>query len=70
VIISNCVINLSPDKEQVYDIFKQINFETAYINKYSPRPGTVAFKLGDLIPWSEKEKRWVVLNDLIRNQKN
>jgi tRNA-2-methylthio-N6-dimethylallyladenosine synthase len=75
VVISTDVIVGFPgeteeDFNQTVDIFKQINFETAYINKYSPRPGTVAFKLGDLIPWSEKEKRWVVLNDLIRNQKN
>lgn len=52
------------DFQQTVDLFKEINFSQAYNNKYSPRSGTVAFKLGDPIPWSEKQRRWQILNDL------
>jgi len=37
-------------------VFKKVNYTEAYINKYSPRPGTVAYKLGDPIPWEEKKR--------------
>lgn len=45
---------------------KKVNFEIAYINKYSQRKGTVSAKLyKDEIPMKEKKRRWNVLNDLI-----
>lgn len=53
------------DFAQTVDLFKQVGYSTAYINKYSPRPQTAAFKLGDPIPWREKQRRWRVLNDLV-----
>lgn len=45
-------------------VFKQVKFFIAYINKYSPRAGTVAYKLGDPIPWAEKQRRWHILDKL------
>ncbi len=45
------------DFQATADMFKEIDFFEAYINKYSPRPGTVAEKLEDSIPWSEKKRR-------------
>lgn len=56
------------DFEETVKIFKKVNFKQAYINKYSPRVGTAAYKLGDLIPWSEKQRRWRILNDIITNK--
>jgi tRNA-2-methylthio-N6-dimethylallyladenosine synthase len=50
--------------EKTVSIFRELNFDAAYINKYSPRKGTAAFKLGDPIPWEEKERRWRILNDI------
>ena len=48
---------------------KKVKFEIAYLNKYSPRKGTVSEKLyKDEIPQSEKKRRWKVLDELI-NQK-
>ena len=38
----------------------------AYINKYSPRAGTSAFKLKDNISWQEKKRREKVLTDVLR----
>lgn len=46
-------------------IFKKIKFNEAYINKYSPRPGTVAWKMKDNIPLEEKKRREKVLRSLI-----
>ena len=54
------------DFEKTIEIFEKVKFKQAYINKYSPRAGTVAYKLGDPIPWAEKQCRWRVLNDLIK----
>jgi tRNA-2-methylthio-N6-dimethylallyladenosine synthase len=57
------------DFQQTVDLFKQVGYSTAYVNKYSPRPQTAAFKLGDPIPWDEKQRRWRILNDLVRSRK-
>ncbi|HPT65744.1 MAG TPA: MiaB/RimO family radical SAM methylthiotransferase [Candidatus Woesebacteria bacterium] len=47
---------------------KKAKFEIAYLNKYSPRKGTVSAKLyKDEIPQSEKKRRWKILNQLINN---
>lgn len=50
--------------QKTVDIFKKIGYFQAYVNKYSPREGTAAHKLGDPIPWSEKERRWRILNEI------
>lgn len=46
-------------------LFKEVKFTQAYISRYSPRPGTAAYKLADNISAEEKKRRWSVLNDLI-----
>lgn len=48
-----------------FKMFKEINFDMAYISKFSPRPGTLASKMEDNIPLSEKKRRWKVLNAVI-----
>lgn len=53
------------DFQKTVDIFKKTKYYQAYINKYSPRKGTAAFALGDPISWSEKQRRWHILNELI-----
>ncbi|MBU3956924.1 MiaB/RimO family radical SAM methylthiotransferase [Patescibacteria group bacterium] len=47
------------------DLCKKVGFVKAYIAKYSPRPGTAAFKFKDNVPPEEKKKRWRVLEELI-----
>ncbi len=44
---------------------KQINFDKAYIAKYSPRPGTAAARLKDNVSAAEKTRRWRILDTLI-----
>ena len=46
-------------------LFKKIKFNQAYIARYSPRPGTAAFKLADDVTPAEKKRRWLALNSLI-----
>jgi tRNA-2-methylthio-N6-dimethylallyladenosine synthase len=52
------------DFQETLELMSKINFAQAFVNKYSPREGTAAFKLGDPIPWTEKQRRWRTLNAL------
>lgn len=55
--------------ENTVNLCKKIGFAKAYINQYSPRPGTFTAKnFPDNISKEEKKRRWEVLNILI-NQK-
>lgn len=55
--------------QNTVDVCKKVGFEIAYLNKYSPRRGTVSAKLyKDEIPMSEKKRRWVILNELINKK--
>ncbi|MFA5749916.1 MAG: MiaB/RimO family radical SAM methylthiotransferase [Candidatus Shapirobacteria bacterium] len=48
---------------------KKAKFEIGYLNKYSPRKGTVSAKLyKDEIPMSEKKRRWIILDELINKK--
>jgi len=53
------------DFQQTVEVLKKVNFNYVFINKYSPRAGTEAYKLGDPILWPEKQRRWRILNGLI-----
>jgi len=46
-------------------LVKSVNFDKAYIAKYSPRPGTAAAKLKDNVSAAEKTRRWRLLDTLI-----
>lgn len=52
------------DFQETVEVFKTVGFYEAFLNKYSPRPGTAAYKLENNIPWSEKKRREKVLRDL------
>ena len=52
--------------ENTVKVCKEVNYEIAYLNKYSPRRGTVSAKMyKNDIPQSVKKERWVRLNALI-----
>ena len=51
--------------EKTVDLCQQVGFVKAYIARYSPRPGTAAFKFRDDVSSDEKKKRWRILEDLI-----
>ena len=51
------------------DVCQRVGFEIAYLNKYSPRSGTVAAKTyGNDVPMTEKKRRWKILNDLVNKK--
>ncbi len=47
-------------------VFEEVGFTDAFLNKYSPRPGTKAFDLGDPIDWKVKKKRERRLLDVLK----
>lgn len=47
-------------------LFKETKFDMAYLAKYSPRPGTAAFKLKDSVSSNEKERRFQILNNILK----
>ncbi len=51
--------------QKTADLCRKVGFYKAYINKYSPRPGTAAASLIDDVSWSEKKRRWLILEKLI-----
>ncbi|MFA5827847.1 MAG: MiaB/RimO family radical SAM methylthiotransferase [Candidatus Shapirobacteria bacterium] len=55
--------------ENTKSVCEKVGFEIAYINKYSPRKGTVSADLyPNDIPQAEKKRRWDVLNKLINTK--
>ena len=55
--------------QKTVSVCKKVIFEIAYINKYSPRRGTVSAKLyEDDVPMSEKKRRWRILDELVNKK--
>lgn len=52
------------DFEETVAVFKKVAYKQAFVNKYSPRSGTKAYKLNDNVAWNEKQRRWRVLNEI------
>ncbi len=49
-------------------LMKELQFNIAYISKYSSRKGTAAYAMTDNVPIAEKKRRWQVLNQIIQNK--
>lgn len=47
-------------------LMKEIKFDLAYVVRYSPRPGTAAFKLPDSVPQTEKKRREEKLTEILK----
>lgn len=55
--------------EETVDVCKKVNFDIAYLNKYSSRPGTISAKLYvDDVPMRIKKERWVRLEEMINRK--
>ncbi len=52
--------------ENTAKLFREIKFDMAYINKYSPRAGTAAAKLKDNVLIIEKKRREKVLTEILK----
>ena len=57
------------DFEDTVSLAKKVNWQVAFVARYSPRPGTVAAKMTDDVSPAEKKYRWLILEKLI-NKKN
>jgi len=53
------------DFQDTVNLAKKVNWQIAFIARYSPRPGTAAAKLPDDVSDSEKIRRWWILENLI-----
>ena len=47
-------------------LFKRVKFDLAYIAEYSPRPGTVSWKMKDNVPPAEKSRRAKMINEILK----
>ncbi len=59
----------SETKKQFLDtckLFKEVKYDMAFLAKYSPRPGTVSFKMKDDVLQDEKKRRENFLNNILR----
>jgi len=70
---TDIIIGFPGENEKAFQntvkLCKKAKFEIAYLNKYSPRKGTVSAKLyKDEIHQSEKKRRWNILNQLINKK--
>ncbi|OGF32069.1 hypothetical protein A3H09_03280 [Candidatus Falkowbacteria bacterium RIFCSPLOWO2_12_FULL_45_13] len=52
--------------DRTAELMRRVKFDMAYIAKYSPRPGTSAFKLADNVSRKEKVKRAKQLDRILR----
>lgn len=50
-------------------VFKKVRYNEAYINKYSPRPGTAAWKLKETVNLEEKKRREKILRAFVTYEK-
>ena len=52
--------------ENTVKLFRDVKYDMAYINKYSPRRGTAATKLEDDVSIEEKKKREKILTEILK----
>lgn len=69
-ITTDLIIGFCGETEEQFQntarVMEMVEYDMAYLNKYSPRPGTVsARKYPDDVPWEEKQRREKVLNDIL-----
>ncbi|HRY28144.1 MAG TPA: MiaB/RimO family radical SAM methylthiotransferase [Candidatus Moranbacteria bacterium] len=53
------------DFQESVKVFQKVKYNEAFVNKYSPRPGTAAYCLGDPIDQEEKKRREKFLRKMI-----
>ena len=52
--------------QKTAEVMKKAKFDMVYINKYSPRIGTVSAKLKDSVSWKEKKERENILTEILK----
>ncbi|MBW6440830.1 tRNA (N6-isopentenyl adenosine(37)-C2)-methylthiotransferase MiaB [Patescibacteria group bacterium] len=69
-ITTDIIVGFPLEKDEQFQntvkLMKKAKFDMAYINKYSPRAGTVSAKMDDDISWEEKKNRENILTELLK----
>ncbi len=70
-ITTDIIIGFCGETEEQFQntakIMAEVEYDMGYLNKYSPRPGTVsARKYPDDVSWEEKQRREKVLNEILK----
>lgn len=52
--------------KETAEAIQKARFDIAYINKYSPRAGTVSAQMSDNVSWEEKKRREKALNGILK----
>jgi tRNA-2-methylthio-N6-dimethylallyladenosine synthase len=55
------------DFQQTLDLLDQVQYDSIFSFKYSPRPNTAALKLADQVPEEEKQRRLLVVQEKQRS---
>jgi len=67
---TDVIVGFPGEKESQFQntvkLFKEIEYDMAYISQYSSRTGTKANKFEDDVSHKEKERRWKILSDILR----
>ncbi len=70
VLSTDVIVGFPEESEKQFqntvNLFKEIKFDMAYIAQYSSRPGTKATNLKDNVPHVEKERRWKILSEILK----
>jgi tRNA-2-methylthio-N6-dimethylallyladenosine synthase len=53
------------DFQKTVDAVNKCRFDKAFVSIYSPRPGTASAMMADDISFTEKKRRWEIINSLI-----
>jgi len=69
VITTDIIVGFPGETKQQFtktlEVMKKVGFKQAFVAKYSPRPGTAAYKLKDNVPFEEKKRREQILLKLV-----
>ncbi len=58
------------DFQDTVDMLNYCQFDSAYIFRYSPRPGTPAFTSGDTVSFEEKTNRLIILDQMQKDNQS
>jgi tRNA-2-methylthio-N6-dimethylallyladenosine synthase len=53
------------DFEKSKNLVKDVGFDMVYLGKYSPRKGSLSFKMDDVVPQKVKKEREIIIRDLV-----
>ena len=68
-ITTDIIVGFPGESEEQFrkdiELFEEVKYDMAYISEYSPRPGTLAAKMKDLLSEDEKKNRNKRLNNIL-----